>query len=59
VVAAVRDHFAAAQSAGTRAYHLGTSVGLAEMMPGDDLDALLARADESLYAQKTARRRAA
>ena len=53
VAGAVRDRFEAAP------YRLGTSVGVAEVEPGDDLDALLARADAALYVEKTARRHAA
>jgi diguanylate cyclase (GGDEF)-like protein/PAS domain S-box-containing protein len=58
IAAAVRDHSAAAQARG-RPYRLATSVGVAEVEPGDDLDALLGRADAALYAQKAARKRAA
>jgi diguanylate cyclase (GGDEF)-like protein/PAS domain S-box-containing protein len=58
LAAAVLEHFAAAHSAGL-GYRLSTSVGVAEVEPGDDLDAVLARADGALYAQKSARKRAA
>jgi PleD family two-component response regulator len=48
-----------AASAAGRAFEIGFSVGVAELEAGDDLDALLARADAALYAQKLARRQAA
>jgi PleD family two-component response regulator len=39
-----------------RPWELAFSVGVAETKPGDDMDALLARADAALYAKKLTRR---
>ena len=46
-------HNAAARAAG-RPFDVEFTVGVAELEPGDDLDALLARADAALYALKLA-----
>ena len=48
-------HNAAAAAAG-RPFRVEVSVGVAELAVGDDLDALLARGDAALYAEKVARR---
>jgi diguanylate cyclase (GGDEF)-like protein len=58
LVAALASHSVASQAAG-RPYRLGASVGVAEPEPGEELDAVLARADAALYAQKAARKRVA
>ena len=53
--ATLHAHNAAATAAG-RPFRIELSVGVAEVEPGDELEALLARADGMLYAQKLARR---
>jgi diguanylate cyclase (GGDEF)-like protein/PAS domain S-box-containing protein len=52
---ALDAHNEAAARAG-RTFRVELSIGVAELEGGDDLDALLARADAALYAQKAARR---
>jgi diguanylate cyclase (GGDEF)-like protein len=52
---ALDEHNDGAARAG-RAFRVELSIGVAELEGGDDLDALLARADAALYAQKAARR---
>ncbi|AHG93812.1 diguanylate cyclase (plasmid) [Gemmatirosa kalamazoonensis] len=56
--AALDAHNRAAAATG-RAYTLAFSVGVAELAPGDTLDALLARADTALYEAKQSRYAAA
>ena len=53
--AALAAHNGQAAAAG-RPFAIEFSVGVAELEPADDLDALIARADAGLYAQKCARR---
>ncbi len=48
--------FNARAAAGGARWAVGFSIGVAETEPGDDLDALLARADAALYAAKAAGR---
>ncbi len=58
----LREHLARANEAAARAgrpYALGFSIGVAAVEGGDDLDAVLTRADAALYARKLARRAAA
>ena len=53
--AALSAHNSAATAAG-RPWSLAMSIGVAEAEPGDELDALLARADAALYVAKLDRR---
>ena len=52
----LRAHNAAAHAAG-RPYDVEFTIGMAELVPGDSLDALLARGDAALYALKASRTR--
>jgi diguanylate cyclase (GGDEF)-like protein/PAS domain S-box-containing protein len=57
LVARLGEVFAAANAGAVRAgrpYALRTGIGHAVLRPGDDLDALLAKADRSLYESKAA-----
>ena len=58
VAARLRANLAAhnAAAAADRPFQIAFSVGVAELAPGDSVDALLARGDAALYAQKAARR---
>ena len=53
--AALAEHNRVATKAG-RPWRIEMSIGVAEAEPGDELDALLARADAALYAAKLERR---
>jgi diguanylate cyclase (GGDEF)-like protein len=53
--AALDAENAIAAAAG-RPYAIHVGIGVSEVMPGDDLDALLARADAALYANKASHR---
>jgi diguanylate cyclase (GGDEF)-like protein len=55
--ALLRDENALARAAG-RPYDIEAGIGVQEYVPGDDLDAWIARADAALYADKESGREA-